>query len=217
MTDASPADGIVVDSDGVARCWWGASDTLYVEYHDAEWGFPQGDDDRLFEKLCLEGFQAGLSWLTILRKRATFRAAFDVFDFHRVAAYGAAEVERLMADAGIVRNRRKIEATIANAGRAVELADEFGSLAAFVWRYAPDPKSRPERMTRDVLSSLTSSPESVALSGELKRRGWSMIGPTTAYAFMQAVGIVNDHLDGCAAREPAHAARSESRVTEFSS
>ena len=205
------ADGILVGADGVARCWWAGSDPLYAEYHDSEWGFPQRNDHRLFEKLCLEGFQSGLSWLTILRKRTNFRAAFDGFDFERVARYGDGDVERLMADAGIVRNRRKIESTIANARRALELVAEHGSLAAFVWRYEPDPATRPPRMTHDVLMSLSTTEESVAMSGELKRRGWTMIGPTTAYAFMQAVGIVNDHLDGCDARAIAETARSVPR------
>ena len=201
------ASGLVVGTDGVARCFWGAWDPLYVEYHDSEWGFPVGSDERLFEKLCLEGFQSGLSWLIILRKREAFRRAFAGFDAARVAGFSEADVSRLMADTSIVRNRRKIEATIANAHLAVQLASEHGSLAAFLWRYEPPPESRPERMTRDVLMGLASTPESVALSRELKRRGWGMIGPTTAYAFMQAVGMVNDHLEGCAARARVEDAR----------
>ncbi|MDQ3880220.1 MAG: DNA-3-methyladenine glycosylase I [Chloroflexota bacterium] len=207
VTTLGAEDGIAIGPDGVPRCWWATSDPLYVAYHDVEWGFPQTDDTRLFEKLCLEGFQAGLSWLVILRKRDAFRAAFDGFDFHRVAGYGASDVERLMADAGIVRNRRKVESTVANARRALELVGEFGSLAAFVWQYRPDPRSRPPRMTRKALAALTSTPESVAMSRELKRRGWSMVGPTTAYAFMQSVGIVNDHLDACATRRQVEVAQ----------
>jgi len=193
--------------DGVSRCWWSADDALYRDYHDTEWGFPHADDRRLFEKLCLEGFQSGLSWLTILRKREAFRAAFAGFDFHAVAAFGTDDVERLMADAGIVRNQRKVESTINNARRALELVAKCGSIGALVWRYEPDPASRPQRVTRDALLSLASSPESAALARELKARGWSMLGPTTLYAFMQSVGIVNDHLEGCDIRPRAEAAR----------
>ncbi len=184
----------------MARCWWAGSDPLYVDYHDTEWGFPVTDDIRLFEKLSLEGFQAGLSWLTILRKRENFRAAFANFDFRQVAEFGEPEVTRLLNDAGIVRHRGKIEATISNAARAAELADEFGSLAAFVWGYAPD---RPEPPTE--LPSIT--PESTAMSRDLKRRGWRFVGPTTVYAFMQAMGLVNDHLAGCGIRPHTERAR----------
>ena len=203
----TPSTGLVIGPDRVIRCWWAADDALYREYHDTEWGFPVADDRRLFEKICLEGFQSGLSWLTILRKRENFRRVFAGFDPAAIASYGADDVERLLGDAGIVRNRRKIEATINNARRALELTAERSSLAAFAWSYEPAPEARPERLSREVLLSLGPSPESTALSRELKRRGWSMVGPTTMYAFMEAVGIVNDHLDGCAVRDAAEAAR----------
>ena len=190
-------DGIVRGDDGVARCWWGASTLDYRAYHDTEWGFPVDDDIRLFEKLCLESFQSGLSWLTILRKREAFRRAFKGFDFERVARFRSRDIERLMSDASIVRNRAKIDATINNARRAVELVEAEGSLAHYVWGFEPD--GRPERLDRAALAELGRSPESTALAKELKRRGWSFVGPTTAYAFMQAMGLVNDHLIGCAA------------------
>jgi DNA-3-methyladenine glycosylase I len=169
----------------------------YCEYHDREWGFPVVDDQRLFEKLCLEGFQSGLSWLTILRKREAFRRAFDQFDFRRVARYTPRKVESLLGDAGIVRHRGKIEAVINNAKRACELVEETGSLAAHFWRYEAPAKARPPRVTREVLMTMSTSPESIALSKDLKKRGWAFVGPTTVYAFMQAMGMVNDHIDGC--------------------
>jgi DNA-3-methyladenine glycosylase I len=189
---------VVRGEDGVARCAWGDSAPDYRPYHDEEWGRPVTDDVRLFEKLCLEGFQSGLSWLTILRKREAFRAAFADFDFHRVATFGEGDVERLLGDAGIIRHRGKIEATINNAGRAVEMVEAEGSIAAFVWAYEPG-------TTRAGLETETA--ESRALAKELKRRGWRFVGPTTVYAFMQAMGLVNDHLEGCDAREPALRAR----------
>jgi DNA-3-methyladenine glycosylase I len=201
-------DGLVRNEDGVVRCWWGGGDHLeYRAYHDDEWGMPVTDDVRLFEKLCLEGFQSGLSWLTILRKREAFRRAFAGFDFRKVARFGARDVERLLDDASIVRHRGKIEATINNAGRAVELVEAEGSLAAFVWRSEPDPAARPARMTHDTLMELAQTDASRALARELKRRGWRFVGPTTVYAFMQAMGLVNDHLEGCGARSPVEAAR----------
>jgi DNA-3-methyladenine glycosylase I len=181
----------------VTRCWWCGTDPLYVEYHDREWGKPVRDDQRLFEKVCLEGFQAGLSWLTILRKRENFRRAFSNFDIDRVARYTARDVTRLLADEGIVRHRGKIESTINNAKRGIELRDECGSLAEYFWRWEPDAASRPRRITRETLMGMTTSPESVALSKDLRRRGWTFVGPTTIYAFMQAMGLVNDHLDDC--------------------
>ena len=193
--------------DGRARCSWPGDDPGYVAYHDAEWGRPVADDRLLFEKICLEGFQSGLSWLTILRKRDGFRGAFDGFDFARVARYGPAEIARLVADPGIVRHRGKIESTVNNARRALEMADEFGSLGAFFWRWEPDPASRPARLDRAALAELGKTPESAALSRELKKRGWSFVGPTTAYAFMQAMGMVNDHVEGCFARPEVEAAR----------
>ena len=169
------------------------------------------DDTRLFEKLCLEGFQSGLSWLTILRKREAFRRAFAGFDFIRVARFGGKDVERLLADASIVRHRGKIEATINNARRAIELAEAEGSLAAYVWRFEPDPESRPVPLTQKKLSQMAETPESRALAKGLKRRGWRFVGPTTVYAFMQAMGLVNDHLDGCEIREPVEQARAALR------
>ncbi len=208
----SPArDGIVRGADGRPRCWWGASTPDYAAYHDGEWGRPVTDDRRLFEKICLEGFQSGLSWLTILRKRESFRRAFAGFDFEKVARFGARDVRRLLEDAGIVRHRGKIESAIGNARRACELVEERGSLAAYFWSFEPDPRSRPRRMTRAALRRLTTSPEAVALSKDLKRRGWTFVGPTTVYAFMQAMGLVNDHLEGCAARAEAERARARLR------
>jgi DNA-3-methyladenine glycosylase I len=179
----------------------------YVAYHDREWGFPVTDDRRLFEKLCLEGFQAGLSWLTILRKREAFRAGFAQFDPAAVARFGARDVTRLLGDAGIVRHRGKIESTIHNAKRALELVAERGSLAAYVWSFTPPPRERPRVVTRAALAKLTASPTSVALSKDLKKRGWTFVGPTTMYAFMQAMGLVDDHLAGCTIRPAAEAAR----------
>jgi DNA-3-methyladenine glycosylase I len=198
-----PPEGIVVGEDGVARCWWADSAPEYRAYHDSEWGFPVADDRRLFEKLSLEGFQAGLSWLTILRKRDAFRRAFAGFDFARVASFGESDVARLLDDAGIVRHRGKIEAVINNAQRAVELVVEEGSLARFVWSF--EPEGNGPDLKQAGLLSITA--ESGALARELKRRGWRFVGPTTVYAFMQAMGLVNDHLTGCQVRGPAQAAR----------
>jgi DNA-3-methyladenine glycosylase I len=206
----SLAEGLVLNEDGVVRCWWGGGDHLeYRAYHDDEWGMPVTDDVRLFEKLVLEGFQSGLSWLTILRKRDAFRRAFAGFDFHVVARFGAKDVERLLDDASIVRHRGKIESTINNARRALELVEAEGSLAAFVWRFEPPDADRPTAMTRDALIELAQTDASRALAKELKRRGWSFVGPTTVYAFMQAMGLVNDHLEGCDARSRVESARSE--------
>lgn len=199
--------GLIVAADGQPRCGWCAAAADYQAYHDQEWGWPVGEDRRLFEKLCLEGFQAGLSWLTILRKREAFRRAFVGFDFARVARFGAREVEVLLQDAGIVRHRGKIEATINNARCACALVDAHGSLAAYLWRFEPDPATRPPRLTWPVLQALGTSPDAKALSRELKRQGWRFVGPTTVYAFMQAMGLVNDHLEGCAFRAPVAAAR----------
>jgi DNA-3-methyladenine glycosylase I len=200
-----PDDGLCVGADGVARCSWGDSAPEYRDYHDSEWGFPVADDIRLFEKLSLEAFQAGLSWLTILRKREAFRAAFAGFDFERVARFGDRDVERLLADAGIVRHRGKIEAVIDNARRAIELVEAEGSIAAFVWHYEPSPRAG--SFTRADLAANPTTPESLALAKELKRRGWRFLGPTTVYAFMQAMGLAEDHLDGCEAKTRAQAAR----------
>ncbi len=201
------ADGLGPGPDGKPRCAWGLSAPEYVRYHDEEWGFPQSDDVRLFEKICLEGFQAGLSWLTILRKRAAFRRAVAGFEMEKVARFGARDVRRLLGDAGIVRHRGKIEAAIRNARCACDLVDEAGSLAAFVWRFEPAPASRPRRITWAARRAMATTPESTALSRELRRRGFGFVGPTTIYAFMQAVGIVDDHLDGCAIRPRAEKAR----------
>jgi len=195
------AQGLVRGDDGLARCWWGASTPDYAAYHDGEWGRPVHDDVRLFEKICLEGFQAGLSWLTILRKRENFRKAFAGFDYHRVARFNQRSVERLAQDPGIVRHRGKIESTINNAKRAIELEEECGSLSAFFWEHRPPEQERPRRMTKSALMKLSKTPSSEALSKQLKERGWSFVGPTTLYAFMQAMGLVNDHLEGCFVRE----------------
>jgi DNA-3-methyladenine glycosylase I len=190
------------------RCWWCGTDPDYVAYHDQEWGMPVVDDRRLFEKLCLEGFQAGLSWLTILRKRENFRAAFAGFDIETVAAFGEDDVARLLADAGIIRHRGKIEAAIGNARLARDLIESEGALATFLWRYEPDPSERPRRLTEDALRTMATSPASAALSRDLRKRGWRFVGPTTMYAFMQAMGLVNDHVEGCSARQRVEAARS---------
>ena len=204
----SSARSIVRGADGVSRCFWCGDDPGYVAYHDDEWGRPVADDRRLFEKLCLEGFQSGLSWLTILRKREAFRRAFAGFDIESVARFGARDVKRLLGDAGIVRHRGKIESAIRNARSAASLVERHGSLAAFVWRFEPDARSRPRRMTRAALAARSTTPESTALSKELKAHGFGFVGPTTVYAFMQAMGLVNDHLDGCASRPLVEVARS---------
>jgi DNA-3-methyladenine glycosylase I len=197
---------------GNGRCWWAGDDPVYVAYHDDEWGQPVADDRRLFEKLCLEGFQAGLSWRTILYKRPAFRAAFKDFDMARVARFTSRDVERLLRDAGIVRHRGKIESVINNAKRARELVTETGSLAAYVWRFEPNAGARPRTITREVLTGMATSPESVELSKDLKRRGFTFVGPTTVYAFMQAMGLVNDHVEGCPAQARAKKARAAFRV-----
>jgi DNA-3-methyladenine glycosylase I len=204
--------GLFAGADGSLRCRWCEATPAYQHYHDHEWGFPVTDDRRLFEKLCLEGFQAGLSWLTILNKREAFRRGFAQFDAERVARFGPEDVARLLADAGIVRHRGKIESAINNAQRVLELREEFGSLAAYAWRFEPDPASRPRRITHEALRAMTISPESVAMSKDLKKRGWSFVGPTTVYAFMQAMGLVNDHVEHCHARELALEARGKLRL-----
>jgi DNA-3-methyladenine glycosylase I len=203
--------GIVLGDDLKPRCWWGASTPDYARYHDREWGRPMTDDHRLFEKICLEGFQSGLSWLTILRKRENFRRAFAEFDFERVARFGARDVKRLLGDAGIVRHRGKIESTIHNAARACELVEERGSLAAYFWSFEPDARSRPRRVTKAALMKMATTTASHTLSKDLKRRGWTFVGPTTVYAFMQAMGLVNDHLEGCHARAEAEHRRGKLR------
>lgn len=195
--------GLVVGADGKTRCRWPGADALYLGYHDREWGRPVADDRRLFEKLCLEGFQAGLSWLTILRKRENFRAAFAHFDIDKVARFGERQIDRCLADAGIVRHRGKIESVINNARRARELREEAGSLAAFFWGFAPE--ERPQSVRRGAIVPKTA--ESTALSKALRKRSWSFVGPTTLHAFMQAMGMVNDHLDGCFCRAEAERER----------
>jgi DNA-3-methyladenine glycosylase I len=202
---------VVRGDDGVARCFWCAGDALYRSYHDREWGFPVADDRRLFEKIALEGFQAGLSWLTILRKREDFRRVFHGFAIERVARMGARDVARLLRDPGIVRHRAKIEAAIHNARQCARVIESHGSLAGLVWGFEPPARERPRRLTRAAVVRLTETPTSRALAKELRARGFRFIGPTTAYAFMQAMGLVNDHLEGCAAREPALAARARFR------
>jgi DNA-3-methyladenine glycosylase I len=191
---------VVIGDDGRARCWWGASTPDYTAYHDSEWGFGVAEDHRLFEKLVLEGFQSGLSWLTILRKREGFRAAFAGFDPARVAAFGEEDVARLLADPAIVRHAGKIRSTINNARRALDLAAEHRSLARYFWGYADLRADAPTEVP-------STTPASTALSRDLKRRGWSFVGPTTVYAFMQAMGLVNDHLGGCWVRGAAESSR----------
>ena len=193
--------------DGLPRCRWCAAAPEFLHYHDREWGFPVDDDRRLFEKLSLEGFQSGLSWRTILAKRENFRAAFDGFDFARVARYTGRDVERLLADAGIVRHRGKIEATINNAARTLEVQREFGSLAAYVWRFEPKPEHRPDDLSWQAIRALAQTDASRALSKDLRKRGFAFVGPTTCYAFMQAMGLVNDHVEGCFCRDEVEAER----------
>ncbi len=196
---------IITGPDGKSRCHWCGAAPDFLSYHDTEWGFPVSDDHRLFEKLCLESFQSGLSWRTILAKRENFRAAFHDFDFDRVARFSARDITRLLKDEGIVRHRGKIESVINNARQARELVKEQGSLAAYVWRYEPDMQQLAEPRT------VSSSPESIALSKDLKKRGWKFLGPTTVYAFMQAMGLVNDHVEACVIRDRVERARKRFR------
>ena len=188
---------MVLGEDGTARCAWAGSDPEYVRYHDEEWGRPVRDDRRLFEKLVLEGFQSGLSWLTILKKRPRFREVFAGFDPAEVARFGERDVTRLLSDAGIVRHRGKIEAAIHNAARTLEVIEAEGSFASYVWRFVPPAEERPARMTLSALRAMAQTPASERLSKDLKKRGFRFVGPTTAYAFMQAMGMVDDHLEGC--------------------
>ncbi len=203
-----PDNGLLTGADGQLRCWWHGGLPDYLRYHDEEWGMPVDEDRRLFEKLCLEGFQSGLSWLTILRKRDNFRRAFAEFEIEKVARFGEADVARLLADAGIVRHRGKIEAAINNAGRALELQREFGSLAAYFWSHEPAPADRPERCDVATLLAMPQTAVSEKISKDLKKRGWRFVGPTTVYAFMQAMGLVNDHVEGCCRRAEIEARRS---------
>ena len=194
-------DGLLTDTFEITRCAWCGEDTEYQRYHDTEWGVPIVNDQILFQKICLEGFQAGLSWLTVLRKRDNFMKAFDNFDFKKVSQYGDKDISRCLVNPGIIRHRGKIESTINNAKKAIELVNEFGSLASFFWSFEPSIKNRPEKLTYAVASQITMSTESIALSKALKKRGWTFVGPTICYSFMQAMGIVNDHVLGCSRRD----------------
>ncbi|MCD2472252.1 DNA-3-methyladenine glycosylase I [Jiella sp. MQZ9-1] len=200
-------EGLVRRPDGAVGCAWHGADPLYRRYHDGEWGRPAADDDRLFEKLCLEGFQAGLSWLTILRKREAFRAAFDGFSIERVARMGDADVDRLVLNAGIIRHRGKIASAINNARQAQRLRDRGRSLAAFLWAFEPGAEERPAVVTAAFVRATPQSAASTRLSKALKREGFSFVGPTTVYAFMQSMGFVNDHLEGCSVRAACEAER----------
>ncbi len=199
--------GLMLGADGAVRCFWPGSLPDYLHYHDHEWGRPVADEHRLFEKICLEGFQSGLSWLTILRKREGFREGFSGFDFDKVAEYGESDIERLLGNPGIVRHRGKIVSTINNAKRARELADEAGSLAAWFWKFEPGAEERPKVVDYPTLIANPTTPTSTRISKELKKRGWTFVGPTTVYAFMQAMGLVNDHIEGCMCREKVEAER----------
>lgn len=210
----STPTGLFTDASQVTRCVWCRATPTYQNYHDNEWGIPVFDDQQLFEKICLEGFQAGLSWLTILNKRDAFRQAFAGFDMEKVAVFDDRDIRRLLLDAGIVRHRGKIVSAINNANRAIELRKEFASLAAYFWQYEPSHATRPEKITHQALSAMTTSPESVALSKDLRKRGWTFVGPTTMYAFMQAMGLVNDHILGCFSREAALVARDKAMLNK---
>lgn len=207
-SDASGESGLLQDAAGTPRCAWAGASEDYVRYHDTEWGRPSGDDTRLFEKLCLEGFQAGLSWITILRKRERFRWCFDGFEIERVARFDEARIEAILADPGVVRHRGKIASAVNNARRALALRDKTGaSLAAFLWRFEPPESERPERMTPEWARANPQVPASVRLSKALRAEGFSFVGPTTAYAFMQSMGFVNDHMEGCCIRGECERAR----------
>lgn len=199
--DGVKAGDVTIGDDGRARCWWPGDDELYRRYHDEEWGRPVADDRRLFEKICLEGFQAGLSWITILRKRENFRRAFADFDAEAIARFDEQDTDRLLSDPGIVRHRGKIEAVLVNARRFLDLVDKEGSFARFVWRFEPDAASRPPAITKAAVCAMSTTKESTALSKELRKRGWAFVGPTTAYAFMQSMGLVDDHMEDCCVRE----------------
>jgi DNA-3-methyladenine glycosylase I len=194
----SPDPAVAEGPDGKPRCWWALGTPDYIDYHDSEWGRPLHDEAGLYERLTLEAFQSGLSWLTILRKRENFRRAFDGFEIEKIAAYGDEDVVRLMADEGIVRNRKKIDAAITNAQAARDLHTAGEGLDGLIWSFAPDPDSRAAPKAGTDIPAIT--PESTAMAKELKRRGFVFVGPTTAYATMQAAGLVNDHLEGCAFR-----------------
>ena len=196
---------------GAHRCWWPGEDTQYITYHDTEWGRPVADDTRLYEKLCLEGFQSGLAWITVLRKRENFRAAFQQFDLDAVARFTANDIERLLGDAGIIRHRGKIEATINNAARALELLEETGSISKYIWQYAPDVPFGRDGVSDHPMGFVSTSPSSIALSKDLKKRGWKFVGPTTIYSFMQSMGLINDHVEGCFARDECEKLRIATR------
>ncbi len=198
---------LIAGEDGRSRCWWCGTDPTYELYHDREWGMPVDDDRRIFEKVCLEGFQSGLSWLTILRKRDSFRDAFEDFEMKKVKEFDQSKIDQLLRNAAIVRHLGKIRSTINNAARGIELADEFGSLAKFFWSFEPSRQKSP-RSRSDITSM---SDQSTHLSKSLKQRGWTFVGPTTCYAMMQAMGIVNDHLEGCTRWEAVHRARKSFR------
>jgi DNA-3-methyladenine glycosylase I len=207
-SDRAPSSsGIRVGPDGVPRCWWSDADDLYRRYHDVEWGRPVDSDRALFEKLSLDGFQSGLSWLTILRKRENFRAAFRAFEPAALARFTGRDIARLMNDVGIVRNRAKIESTVNNARRMRDVIEEFGSFAAYVWRFEPEPRGR--FLSRSELLKIKICPEAITMSTDLRKRGWKFVGPTTVYSFMQSMGLVNDHVTGCAAADEVE----KSRVT----
>lgn len=209
MASVSHQDGIIKGEDGLGRCFWYGGLEDYRRYHDEEWGTPVTDDVRLFEKICLEGFQSGLSWLTILRKRDNFRAAFAGFDFRKVARFDDEDITRCLADTGIVRHRGKIVSTINNARRAIDLVAEQGSLAHYFWSFEPALHERPETLDYATLTANPTSAVSVRISKDLKKRGWSFVGPTTIYAFMQAMGLVNDHIEGCFCRPRIETLRKE--------
>ena len=199
-------EGLLLGEDGRPRCKWAGAVPEFFDYHDTEWGFPVDDDPKLFEKICLEGFQSGLSWRTILNKRPAFREVFLDFNFEKVARLTAADVERFLGDARIIRHRGKIEATISNAQRACEMVEAHGSLGAFIWRYEPPAVVE---VTPDMRAVLSKTPDSKKLATDLKKLGWRFFGPTTAYAFMQAMGLVNDHIEGCVFRDECESARSQ--------
>ena len=198
---------MTLENDSLPRCPWAGDDALYRHYHDQEWGRPVVDDTRLFEKICLEGFQSGLSWITILRKRERFREVFHGFEVERVARMDEGDIERLLADPGIIRHRGKIAATINNAARTLEVQREFGSFAAYVWRFEPKPEQRPDDLGWQAIRALAQTDASRALSKDLRKRGFAFVGPTTCYAFMQAMGLVNDHVEGCFCRDEVEAER----------
>jgi len=208
-SDTPLPEGLIYGEDGRVRCRWASAAPDFARYHDTEWGFPVDDDHALFEKICLEGFQSGLSWRTILAKRPAFREVFCDFNFERVARFEQADVERLVTDARIVRHRGKIAATINNARRACEAADAHGSLGALIWQYEPPPPARRGREARRPREVVSKTPHSATLAKDLKKLGWRFFGPTTAYAFMQAMGLVNDHDRGCAIYRECEAARGQ--------